>query len=150
MPRMSPSEQFFISLFARTFARAQAWLYRATGGKLGGTFAGVPVMVLTTVGRKSGQARDTPLLVLRDGEKLVTVASKGGYPSHPAWYLNLLAHPKVSVRLGSEERSMRAVTANAEERAHYWPKLVELYPSYRSYQEKTEREIPVVVLTPEA
>lgn len=149
MAKMTRAEQRLVSFFSKTFGPAQAWLYEATGGKIGGKFLGVPVMVLTTIGRKSGQPRETPLLVLRDGDKLVTVASKGGFPTHPAWYLNLLANPKVKARLGAEVRSMRAATANAEERAHYWPKLVELYPSYQSYQDKTEREIPVVILTPE-
>lgn len=147
---MNAIEQLLVTVFSRTFAPAQAWIYRATGGRLAGEFLGVPVMLLSTVGRKSGRRRETPLLYLRDGEKMVTVASKAGFPSHPAWYLNLCANPEVSVRVGGEELEMRAATASAEERERYWPQLTKLYPPYASYQKKTEREIPVVVLTPKA
>jgi deazaflavin-dependent oxidoreductase (nitroreductase family) len=104
------------------------------------------VLLLTTTGRKSGKARTSPLLYLRDGERYVVVASKGGFPSHPAWYLNLLENPRVQVEVGPETKQMTARTASPEEKARYWPSLVGMYKYYARYQERTERPIPVVVL----
>jgi deazaflavin-dependent oxidoreductase (nitroreductase family) len=104
-------------------------------------------MFLTTIGRKSGEARTVPLLCLVDGETLVTVASKGGMSHHPLWYRNLAADPSVEVEFQGRKQAMTAHTATAEEKRHYWPKLVAMYPDYDGYQARTERDIPVVVLT---
>ena len=129
-------------------SRVNTWLYRISGGKVGGRWTyGAPVMLLTYKGRKSGDMLTTPLLYLRDGTTVVTVASKGGSAKHPLWYLNLRANPECEVELGREKRRMRAHTANAQERAKYWPQLVKVYPDYAMYQRRTAREIPVVVLT---
>jgi deazaflavin-dependent oxidoreductase (nitroreductase family) len=145
---MSKLEQRATQMVGKTFGGMHVWLYRTSAGKLGGRFSGAPVMLLTTRGRKSGEPRTTPLLYLRDGDKVVTVASKAGFPTHPAWYLNLQDHAEVEVQIGDERCKMRAETANAERRARYWQRLIALYPSYQSYQDRTEREIPVVVLRP--
>jgi deazaflavin-dependent oxidoreductase (nitroreductase family) len=110
---------------------------------------GSQVLLLNTVGRKSGRKRTTPLLYLRDGGDYVIVASKGGAPAHPAWYYNLKASPETTVQVGASEVRVRAEEASLEEKARLWPKLVEMYPSYEDYQKKTDREIPVIVLHPE-
>ena len=109
---------------------------------------GSEVLLLNSVGRKSGQKRTTPLLYLRDGEEYVIVASKGGSPKHPAWYHNLKANPRTTIEVGNRKVPVRAGEANPEERARLWPKLVEMYPSFESYQRKTEREIPIIILEP--
>jgi deazaflavin-dependent oxidoreductase (nitroreductase family) len=137
-------------------ARFAAWtrftdlnttLYRATGGRLLGSFDGNPVLLLHHVGRRSGEARVTPLLYLRDGDDLAIVGSMGGTPKHPAWFHNVCAQPDTEVEVGRERRAVRARVAGPEERARLWPRLVEHYPAFRSYQERTEREIPVVILS---
>ena len=133
----------------RVMSRLNTWAYRATGGRLGGTFLrGAPVLLMTVVGRKTGRRLTVPLLYLRDGERLVIVASKGGMDDHPLWYLNLLANPDVDVQISTDERPMRARVADDAERAELWPKLVAMYRDYADYQARTTRQIPVVVLTP--
>ncbi|MEA2390285.1 MAG: hypothetical protein QOK31_394 [Solirubrobacteraceae bacterium] len=124
-------------------------VYRATRGRIGHRFPGAPPMLLLDhVGAKSGKRRTTPLVYIADGGDVVIVASKGGYPKHPAWYHNLRAHPDTMVQIGAERRQVQAHVANAEERARLWPKAIETYSGYRDYQERTEREIPLVVLSP--
>ena len=124
-------------------------LYRASGGKLGNTFFGTPILLLTTAGRRTGRPRTWPLTYLREGDCLIVIASNGGQPNHPAWYLNLRANPQVSVQLGEQTQTMIARTAEGEERARLWSRVVEEYPAYAGYQRKTDRQIPVVVLQPE-
>jgi deazaflavin-dependent oxidoreductase (nitroreductase family) len=126
-------------------------LYRATGGVVGHRVPGVPPMLLLDhVGAKSGKHRTSPLAYVEDGRDLVLVASKGGYVNHPAWYHNLLAHPDATVQVGSKRRAVRARVANADERRRLWPKAVEAYNGYAGYQERTQREIPLVILEPRA
>ncbi|MDX2167812.1 MAG: nitroreductase family deazaflavin-dependent oxidoreductase [Deltaproteobacteria bacterium] len=135
----------------KAMSRVNTWVYRATGGRLGGRFLrGAPVLLLTTVGRKSGAPRVAPLIYLRDGEHLVLVASKGGMDHHPLWYRNLVANPDVEVQLGRDVLPMRARTANDAERAALWPRLLEVYRDYADYQARTARQIPVVILSPRA
>jgi F420H(2)-dependent quinone reductase len=123
--------------------------YRATGGLVGHRVPGAPPMLLLDhVGAKSGKHRTTPLAYLGDGEDLVLVASKGGSPRHPAWFHNLRAYPDTTVQVGSGRRAVRARVATAEEPARLWPKVVQMYPGYRHYQRRTEREIPLVILEP--
>jgi deazaflavin-dependent oxidoreductase (nitroreductase family) len=128
--------------------KAHTSVFRASRGKVGGRMLGSEVLLLNTVGRKSGQKRTTPLLYLRDGDEYVIVASKGGSQTHPAWYHNLKANPETTIEVGDRKIPVRAGEANPEEKARLWPKLVEMYPSYESYQRKTEREIPVIILEP--
>jgi deazaflavin-dependent oxidoreductase (nitroreductase family) len=124
---------------------ADGYLWDAT---LGGGKGMVPTLLLTTVGRKSGRILTLPLIFGRSGLDYVVVASKGGAPAHPAWYLNLQAKPEVQVQVKAEKFTALAHTADTAERAVLWPKMVEIYGPYAQYQTKTDRQIPVVVLTP--
>jgi F420H(2)-dependent quinone reductase len=123
-------------------------VYRASGGRLLGSFDGNPVVLVHHVGRRSGEHRVTPLIYLEDGDDVVVVGSMGGTPKHPAWVHNLRAHPDTEIELRRETRPVRARTADAAERARLWPLLVEHYPGFGKYQARTEREIPVVILSP--
>ena len=130
-------------------------LYRRTGGRLGSKWRvgsafprGLPVCLLTTTGRKSGEPRISPLLFLEDGDRIVLVASQGGLPKHPMWYLNLRANPQVTVQVKSRVRPMTARVADPGERARLWPRLVDMYADFDNYQALTDRTIPVVVCTP--
>jgi deazaflavin-dependent oxidoreductase (nitroreductase family) len=108
----------------------------------------VPVLLLDHVGRKSGTKFTTPLLYLVDGEDLVVVASQGGMATNPQWFANLVADPDTQVQVGAELRRVRARVADSDERARLWPRLVELYADFASYQAWTDRTIPVVILEP--
>jgi deazaflavin-dependent oxidoreductase (nitroreductase family) len=119
------------------------YLWDAT---LGGGTGLVPTLLLTTVGRNSGRELTLPLIFGHFGEDYVVVASKGGAPAHPAWYLNLQANPEVRLQVKADKFTARAHTAVAAERAALWPKMVEIYAPYADYQTKTDRRIPVVVL----
>jgi|SRR5947209_3932981 len=132
----------------RIFTGAHTFFYRLSGGKLGGRFRKSPVLLLITTGRKTGKQRTTPLLYLRDGNNIVLVASNGGAAKHPTWWLNLQTHPQTEVEVGSQKLHVTARQANAEERQHLWPLLVDMYSPYDDYQQKTSREIPVVILEP--
>ena len=123
-------------------------LYRWSGGRVGGWLRGGPVLLLTTTGRKTGQERTWPLSYVAAGTDLLVVASAGGAPRHPAWYLNLRADPRVGVRLGDRIETMVAWTAEGLERARLWDRVVRQYPVVAGYQRRTRREIPVVVLRP--
>jgi deazaflavin-dependent oxidoreductase (nitroreductase family) len=126
-----------------------ATVYRLTGGLVGQRVPGAPPMLLLEhVGAKSGRRRTTPLAYLRDGDDLVIIASKGGHPRHPAWFHNLRAHPDITVQVGSGRRPVRARVATRDARARLWPKVVAMYGGFRGYQERTEREIPLVILEP--
>jgi len=123
---------------------------RLSFGKIGWDAGGMPVLELTTVGRKSGEARSVMLTSpVQDGDTLVIVASRGGDEHHPAWFLNLQANSDVQVKWkGGPTKAMHARIATAEERADLWPKVTAKYKNYAGYQEKTDREIPLVLLTP--
>jgi deazaflavin-dependent oxidoreductase (nitroreductase family) len=123
---------------------AEGYLWDAS---LGGGKGLVPTLLLTTTGRKSGNALTLPLIFGRAGPSYVVVASKGGAPAHPSWYLNLQANPEVQVQVKGEKFTARAHTADAAQRASLWPKMLEIYGPYEQYQTKTDRQIPVVVLT---
>ena len=130
-------------------SRLNTWMYRRNNGEgLGGTFQKIPVALLTTTGRKSGQPRISPLYFLRDGDRVVVAASRGGSDRNPMWYGNLKANPKVQVQIKSEVLDLTARDANEEERARYWPQLVQMYPTYEDYQSWTDRVIPLVVCEP--
>ena len=123
-------------------------LYRLTGGRVGGRLAGMPVLLLTTTGRRSGKRRRVPLTYFEDGDAFVVVGSKGGAPRHPGWYLNLVAMPEVEAQVGRVHRRLRARRATPEEAARLWPVIVACWPGYARYQAKTSREIPLVLLEP--
>lgn len=131
----------------RRMMHGHTLVYRATGGRIGHRFPGLPQMLLLDhVGAKSGRKRTSPLLYLEDGDDLVIVASKGGYPQHPGWYHNLLAHPDTEVQVGSERLAVHARVATPQERERLWPRAVDTYGSYADYQKRTDREIPLVIL----
>lgn len=123
---------------------ADGYLWDAS---VGGGKGMVPTLLLTTVGRKSGRVLTMPLIFGRSGSDYVLVASKGGAPTHPAWYLNLQAQPEVELQVKADKFRARAHTAVGEERATLWAKMVGIYGPYAQYQTKTDRQIPVVVLT---
>jgi deazaflavin-dependent oxidoreductase (nitroreductase family) len=135
-------------LFLKVVGAIHAALYRATGGRVGGTMMKVPILLLTTRGRKSGKERTTPLMYGRDGDNLVLIASVGGAPRNPAWYWNVRAQ-EAEVELGRERMRVRARDAEGDERDRLWAQMVGLYPGYAEYQQKTNRRIPVVVLEPQ-
>jgi deazaflavin-dependent oxidoreductase (nitroreductase family) len=127
------------------------WLYRTTGGRIGHRVPGLEpsMLLLDHVGAKSGAKRTSPLLYFDDGENAVIVASKGGYPKHPAWFHNLMANPDTTVQIGGERRAVRARVAAPDERERLWPKVVTGYPTYADYQARSKgREIPLVILEP--
>lgn len=121
-------------------------LYRASGGRIGGRRGNVPILLLTTSGRKTGKRRTVPLQYLAQGETLIVVASNGGSPKHPGWFFNLQAQPRAEVHIGREHRTVQAHQATAEERENLWPKVVELSSGYGDYQRRTTREIPLMIL----
>jgi deazaflavin-dependent oxidoreductase (nitroreductase family) len=124
-------------------------IYRATNGLIGHRFPGAPPMLLLDhVGARSGVKRTSPLVYGRDGESLVLIASKGGYPKNPAWLHNLVANPDTRVQVGSQIRNVRAHVAEGAERERLWKLMVGLYSGYDGYRKRTDREIPVVVLDP--
>jgi F420H(2)-dependent quinone reductase len=124
-------------------------VYRLSQGMVGHRFPGAPPMLLLDhVGARSGAKRTTPLVYVEDGPDVVLVASKGGHPKHPAWYHNLRANPDTMVQIGSEHRPVHARVATPQERERLWPKAVATYSGYDGYQQRTEREIPLVVLEP--
>lgn len=130
-------------------SKANSFVYKKTDGRLGGKFLkGAPVALLTTTGRKTGQPRVSPLLYLRDGERVILVASHGGAAKNPMWYLNLKADPKVTVQIKKEVLHLTARNATEQERTEYWPQLVEMYSSFDDYQSWTDRVIPVVICEP--
>ncbi|OBH07668.1 MULTISPECIES: nitroreductase family deazaflavin-dependent oxidoreductase [unclassified Mycobacterium] len=138
----------WVTVFMKWMSRGNAWIYKRSNGKLGGTFQKSPVALLTTTGRKTGEPRVSPLLYLRERDRVILVASRGGSDKHPMWYLNLKAEPKVSVQIKDEVLQLQARDATAEERAEYWPKLVDMYPSFDDYQSWTDRTIPIVICDP--
>lgn len=133
----------------KRWSRAHTALFRATRGHLGRRLVDNDMMLLTTTGRTSGRPHTVPLLYLTEGERVVVIASYGGRDHHPDWYVNLRAQPRVHVELPRGRRmDSIASTASAEERAVWWPRVVEAYGGYATYQSRTEREIPVVLLDP--
>jgi deazaflavin-dependent oxidoreductase (nitroreductase family) len=120
--------------------------FRANGGRVGGPFEGAPLLLLTSIGAKSGAARTTPLMYLPDGERIVIFASKAGAPTNPAWYHNLLANPSATVEVGGDIFDVDVSVATGEERERLFNQQSELMPQFADYAQKTTRQIPVVVL----
>lgn len=130
------------------FGSEHVRVYRETGGEHGYHWRGTTILLLSTVGRVSGELRTTPLIQRVDGERWVVVASKGGAPAHPSWFENLQSNPEATIEVMDKQVPVRATVAEGEERARLWSLMSEVWPAYDSYQAKTDREIPVVVLTP--
>jgi F420H(2)-dependent quinone reductase len=124
-------------------------VYRLSGGLIGHRFPGAPpTLLLDHVGAKSGRKRTTALTYVRDGDDYVLVASKGGHPQNPAWFHNLRAHPDTTIQVGRGKHPVHARVASAEERKRLWPRVVEIWSDYDTYQRRTDREIPLVILEP--
>jgi deazaflavin-dependent oxidoreductase (nitroreductase family) len=133
----------------RRLMGGHAAVYRASNGLIGHRFPGfAPMLLLDHVGAKSGKRRTSPLVYVRDGENVVLVASKGGYPKNPAWFHNLIAHPDTTVQIGARRMPVHARVADPEEHRRLWPMAVAVYGGYEDYQRRTEREIPLVILQP--
>ena len=137
-------------IFSRTATTLHTQVYRRTAGKVGGKMGGLTVGILTTIGRRSGQPRTTPLNVMADGECFLLVASNGGDDRPPQWFQNLQANPEATLQLGAESFPVRATVTTGDEKQALWPKVVAVYKGYDTYQRKTSRDIPVVILTPQS
>ncbi|WP_063050566.1 nitroreductase family deazaflavin-dependent oxidoreductase [Nocardia arthritidis] len=130
------------------WAREQAEKYENSGGTEGATLQGKPIILLTTKGAKSGKLRKTPLMRVEHNGEYAVVASLGGAPKHPVWYYNIKAEPHVELRDGTVNKDYTAREVFGEEKAQWWERAVEVWPDYANYQTKTDRQIPVFVLTP--
>jgi deazaflavin-dependent oxidoreductase (nitroreductase family) len=122
--------------------------FRANDGRVGGNFEGKPLLLLHTTGAKSGEERVNPVAYIKDGGKLVVIASKGGAPTHPDWYHNIVAHPQVTVEVGTEKFDASAAVAKEADRRRLYDEMVKIMPGFADYEKKTTRSIPVIVLTP--
>jgi deazaflavin-dependent oxidoreductase (nitroreductase family) len=122
--------------------------YETSGGKVGHDWNDAPVLILHTTGRKSGATRKLPLIYGRDGDDYLIVASKGGAPDHPAWYLNLVANPNATIQVWADLIPVTARTATPDEKVRLWPTMTALWPDYDTYQQRTPRDIPLVILSP--
>jgi deazaflavin-dependent oxidoreductase (nitroreductase family) len=130
-------------------SKLQTWLFKTTKGKFGNKFLrGAEVGILTTIGRKTGEPRDSPLLFLQEGSRIVLVASQGGRATNPMWYLNLKANPKITFQTKAGVHALVARDATNAERDEYWPKLDAMYPDFVNYRSYTDREIPIVICDP--
>jgi len=128
------------------FTQAHVRAYRLSGGRIAGSYRGCPVLLLDHVGRRTGRRHTSPLIYARDRDDLVIVASKGGSHKDPLWWLNLKEQPKTTVQVGSEKREVVARQATPEEKQRLWPVLVGIYAPYESYEQRSSRDIPVIVL----
>ncbi len=134
----------------RRAMEGHTFVYRASGGLVGERIPGVGgrMLLLDHVGAKSGAVRTSPLIYISDGDDYVIVASKGGYPKHPAWFHNLVANPETTIQVGRRRLAVRARVADQAERERLWPRAVATYSGYADYQRRTGREIPLVILEP--
>ena len=143
---MEPKEQIFDS--PQGWVRSHIQEYVESDGKKGHKWRGLPTLLLTTRGRKSGKLRRTALIYGRDGANYLVVASNGGAAKHPNWYLNLVENPEVNLQVGADKFTARAHTASPEEKLRLWQVMSKIFPMYDSYQAKTSREIPLVIVEP--
>jgi F420H(2)-dependent quinone reductase len=141
------SRNSFFKIF-RFFMAIYVFLYRLTGGKFGRQVQGLPVLLLTTIGRKTGKKRITPLGYFEDDGSYVITATNAGFDTHPAWFHNLKSHPQVALQIGSKQWTAIAELANPTLRQQLWAKFVERAPGYGAYEKRTTREIPIVLLRP--
>ena len=154
-PKPEGLDKPYVGTIIKVMSDVNTAIYRWSGGLLGSTWRvgsafpwGIPLLLLTTIGRKSGQPRTLPLLFIEEGDHIIIVASKGGLPSEPLWYKNLVANPECDVQIKRRKVKAKARTASPEEREALWPKLVAHYPDFASYATWTDRIIPVVILEP--
>ncbi len=143
-----PSRGGVVAALRRFTSGANMSLYHLTGGAVGGKMGGRPILLLTTIGRKSGKERVTPLLYLPEGDHFIVIASNWGEANHPMWWLNLQANPRAKIQVGRNTIAVTARQASPEERQRLWPVIASRYSNFAGYQKRTTREIPVVILTP--
>jgi F420H(2)-dependent quinone reductase len=136
------------TLAFRQLTKVHVAALRLSGGRIGASVRGAPVLILHHRGRRSGEERVCPLLYLPDGERMVIVASKGGSHRHPAWFLNLREMKETEVEVGGKTRRVSVRIAAQDERDELWPRVVEIWPDYAQYQKRTDRQIPLIVLEP--
>lgn len=156
-PKPEGLDKPYVGKIIKAMSKVNVAIYRWTGGLLGSKWRvgsafpwGIPVLLLTTTGRKSGHPRVAPLLFIEDDANVIIVASQGGLPNDPLWYKNLQANPDCEVQIKRRKMKMKARTASTDEREGLWPKLVDHYPDFASYATWTDRVIPVVILEPAA
>lgn len=154
-PKPDGLDKPYVVKIIKAMSGVNTAVYRWTGGLFGSTWRvgsafpwGVPLLLLTTIGRKSGLPRTLPLLFIEEGDSIIVAGSRGGLPTEPLWYKNLVAHPECDVQIKRRKLKVKARTASPEEREALWPKLVAHYPDLASYATWTERVIPVVILEP--
>ena len=141
---MSDYAQPDLTLLGEDHVRA----YRESGGEVGYLWNGAPTLLLTATGRRTGRKITSPLIFARDGDDYLIVASMGGAPRHPSWYLNLQAHPEAEIQVKAQTLAVVARTASAEDKPRLWKIVNRVWPNYDTYQSRTSRDIPVVVLSP--
>ena len=124
------------------------FLYRASGGRIGGKIGSNPVLLLTTTGRKSGKQRVVPVMYFMDGPAYIVTASAGGSDKHPGWFLNVRSNPQAAIETGKQRINVVGEVASPEKRAELWPRLLAIAPGFANYQKRTSREIPMVILRP--
>jgi deazaflavin-dependent oxidoreductase (nitroreductase family) len=145
---LSAGQVRFIKALLKPMTALNVWAYRMSGGKLMGTLKGAPVCLVTMVGRKSGVTRVIPLMFNTRGDDVILVASRAGTPTNPAWYYNLIAGPDVDIQVGKEKKRYQVRQADDAEKAELWPIVVGNYEDFALYQNRTERNIPVLVCSP--
>ena len=146
--QFTPWHEALLKFLRRLITSANVWLLKISGGRLGNSFLGVPVLLLTTTGRKSGQQRTRPLYFLQSDEQILLVASNAGTASDPAWLLNILANPLVTVDVQGETRRMVAHVASEEEKARFWPQLTAMFPKWQMMEDRSQRSFKIVILDP--
>lgn len=140
------SQERRFAIAKKLITRTNVWLLQASKGRLGNSFLGRPVLLLTTIGRKTGQPRTQPLFFVEDGSRLLLVASNGGSPDDPVWVLNAKADPRVTVSRNGVSQPMRFRIADAEEKARLWPQMTEIFPYWQEVADRSHRDFPVVIL----
>lgn len=139
----------FFKFFMKFFMGIGTTLYKTSGGKIGGRIPGLDVLLLTTMGRKTGKQRTTPLGYFKDKEgSYIIIGSNAGFNTHPAWFHNLMSQPRLTIQVKDRQLEANAEVAGPDKRSQLWARLVELAPFYDNYTKKTNREIPVVILHP--
>ena len=149
MKPWSAKQEKFGKRFIKRIAKWQTFVYEKTNGRFWNTFLGAPCAILTTTGRKTGEARKTPLLFLEQDNEVVMVASQGGFSTLPFWYLNIKANPTVHIQIGANKRKMQAREASEDEKQALWPKLDAIYEGYKEYRARTKGvpEIPILIFS---
>ena len=145
----SPTQERIAKPIIRVMTRLNTLVYRVSGGRVAGKWThGEPMLLLTTIGRKTGQPRTVTLVYMSDGDRMIVVASQAGMSTDPQWVANAEANPQVEVEVGASRRAMRARRGTAEEKARYWPELCQMNSDYAAYQSRTTRDIPILILEP--